>query len=83
MLLLPDHLPFPTLELENQKEPQDINIQSYIQHKDDISHPIEADTACELPPSNYELNEGRPKRTHILLAYIKDYVNLFIKKSLK
>ena len=53
MLLLPDHLPFPTLELENQKEPQDINIQNYIQHEDDISHLIEADTACE--PSNTNL----------------------------
>ena len=81
MLLLPDHLPFPTLELENQKEPQEINIQNYIQHKEDISHLIEADTACES--SNYELNEGRPKRTHILAAYFKDYVNFFIKKSLK
>ena len=40
MLLLPDHLPFPTLELENQKEPQEINIQNYIQHKEDISHLI-------------------------------------------
>ena len=81
MLLLPDHLLFPTLELENQKEPQDIIIQNYIQHKDDISHLIEADTACES--LNYELNEGRPKRTHIPAAYIKDYVNFFIKKSLK
>ena len=81
MLLLPDHLLFPTLELESQKEPQDINIQNYIQHKDHISHLIEADTACES--LNYELNEGRPKRAHILAAYIKDYVNFFIKKSLK
>ena len=59
MLLLPDHLPFPTLELENQKEPQDINIQNYIQHEDDISHLIEADTACE--PSNTNLMKVHQK----------------------
>ena len=46
-----------------------------------MSHIIETDTACE--PSNYELNDGRPKRTNILHAYIKDYVNFFIKQSLK
>ena len=79
MLLLLDHLPFPTLELESQKEPQDINIQNYIQHKDYIFHLIEADIACE--PSNYELNDGRPKRIHIIPAYVKDYANFFIKKK--
>ena len=81
MLLLLDHSPFSTLELENQREPQDINIQKNIQHKDYISHLIEADTACE--PLNYELNDGRPKRRHILHAYIKDCVNFFIKQSFK
>ena len=56
-LPLPDHLPLPTSELESQPESQDINILNCSQHReDDISHPIEADTAHE--PQNYELNKG-------------------------
>ena len=73
MLPLPDHLHLPTSEFESQQELQGINIQNYNQRgKDDISHPIKPDTACE--PSNDEPNEGRPKRTRRPPAY-------FTKKS--
>ena len=71
MLSLPNILPLPTPELESQQEPQDINVQNCSQHSEDyIPHPIEADTARK--PSNYELDEGRPKRTRRPPGYLED-----------
>ena len=47
-LPLPDHLTLTGSQLENQQEPQEINIQNCSQHnEDDISHPMEADLACK------------------------------------
>ena len=60
-IILPDLLTLLRSKLESLQEPQDINIQSCSHHsKDGVPHSIEADTACE--PSNYVLNQGRPKR---------------------
>ena len=73
MLPLSGHSALPISESKTQQEPQDINIQNCSHHsKDDISHPIEAYTTRE--PFNYQLDEGRPKRTCKPPTYLMDYV---------
>ena len=62
MLLLPGHLPLPTLMLESQQEAQDNNIQNCSQHGEDYISHFSSKQVLHANPQTINLTEVDQKQ---------------------